>query len=243
MEFNLEALHASLKLGQPLESWKRIAKHFNEFSEDASSFADNLANVIRNKFADIDPVAQEKFIGFMLMGIGRKDEGKALIMQAAKWEEARKKGEKEFGLNFDNTLSLYHFLGSLDFHQYTQNDHNDAANINRLFLDDKTVAWSQNAQQMEKVLPLTRNFPNSSWLTLGDGRHAFEARYLENHGVKAFPTNLDVTLLEEAKNMGLIAEYGIENMEDLSFADKAFDFVCCKDSLHHSMQPYTVITP
>lgn len=242
MEFNnLEALQASLKRGQPLESWQKFAHLFKGTPEDLKPVADELATVIRRHFSDIDPVVQEKFIGFMFMGIGYQKEGKALILRAAQWEDARKKGEKDFGIDFRDPLSLYHFLGSVDFNGYSQDDDSPAAASNRLFLDDKTVAWLYVAQQMEKVLPLTKNFPNSSWLTLGDGRHAFEARYLQNNGVCAFPTNLDPTLLEEAKEMGLIAEYGVENMEKLSFGDQAFDFVCCKDSLHHSMQPYKAL--
>ena len=61
------------------------------------------------------------------------------------------------------------------------------------------------------------------------------------HGAKALPTNLDPTLLEETKQLGLIKDYRVEDMEKLSFPDKSFDFVCCKDSLHHCLAPWQAL--
>lgn len=84
-------------------------------------------------------------------------------------------------------------------------------------------------------------FSRAHWLTVGDGRHAFEARFLMRHGAKALPTNLDPTLLEETKQLGLIKDYRVEDMEKLSFPDKSFDFVCCKDSLHHCLAPWQAL--
>ena len=56
-----------------------------------------------------------------------------------------------------------------------------------------------------------------------------------------FPTDVAVALLEQSKELGLINDYGLENAENLSFADNCFDYVLCKESLHHMARPYLAL--
>jgi len=242
MGVNLEALRASLNRGSPSRAWQNIAAFFADIPrQERDELTEDIAQAIRWNFGDIDPIVQEKFIGHMFMATGREREGKEALLRAASWQQAKEKAQKEFGLDFSDHGALYHFLGANDFRDYSREWNTESSRINRLFLDERTVAYLFVAQEMEKALPLVKHFPDASWLTVGDGRHAFEAVFLKKHGVRAFPTNLDPTLLDEAREMGLIDEYGVENIEQLSFADKSFDFICCKDSLHHSMFPYKAL--
>lgn len=193
------------------------------------------------EFGDVDPITLELFIGRILLSAGMASEGKEALQRAARWKKARERAEKEFELNFDDQAQLYKFLGANDFREYVEQNNPARADGAKLLLNENTVSYLFHAQQMEKALPLLRNFPGADWLTLGDGRMAFEARFLMRHGAKALPTNLDPTLLEECKKLGVIEDYKVENMESMTFPDRSFDFVCCKDSLHHCLQPYKAL--
>lgn len=242
MGFSVAGLRKSLGRGQPGRVWQNISMYFaGRPQQELAQLTNDLANTIRWRFTEIDPVIQEKFIGHMFIGCGRAEEGKEALLRAASWEEARKKAQNELGLDFKDYGALYHFLGANDFRDYARKRDEEKSRSSSLILDEKTVAYLFFAQEMEKALPLVKNFPDATWLTVGDGRHAFEAIFLKKHGARVFPTNLDPTLLEEASEMGLIDDYGVENIENLSFPDKSFDFICCKDTLHHSMFPYKAL--
>lgn len=51
--------------------------------------------------------------------------------------------------------------------------------------------------------------------------------------------NSDISdvLLKEAKEIGYIDAYSQENAENLSFADREFDFALCKEAYHHFPRP------
>jgi len=85
--------------------------------------------------------------------------------------------------------------------------------------------------------PLLEAFSGANWLTVGDGRYGMDAMYLHAHGARALATDISGTLLEEARTKGLIQEYRVENAEALSFHDRSFDFVLCKESYHHFPRP------
>ena len=104
------------------------------------------------------------------------------------------------------------------------------------FRTDTVDAWRH--MRMYRVLdPFVEAYPGSSWLTVGDGRYGKDSRYLSDHGCAALPTDIAETLLAEAKLSGYIADYRCENAESLSFADNTFDFVFCKEALHHFPRP------
>lgn len=85
--------------------------------------------------------------------------------------------------------------------------------------------------------PLLEAYPGANWLTVGDGRYGMDAMYLQAHGGRALATDISGTLLEESRAKGLIREYRVENAEALSFKDRSFDFVLCKESYHHFPRP------
>ncbi len=98
-------------------------------------------------------------------------------------------------------------------------------------------AWRHN-RMYENIQPLIKNFPFSSWLTIGDGRYGTDANYLlRNNIVNVLATNISDLSLNQAKKDGFIQDYKIENAESLSFLDNSFEFVFCKEAYHHFPRP------
>jgi len=102
--------------------------------------------------------------------------------------------------------------------------------------DDTVDAWRH--RRMYKYLdPLLDCYPEASWLTVGDGRFASDARYIREKINDVTATDISLDLLIKAKEMGYIEKISGENAEALSFEDNAFDFVLCKESYHHFPRP------
>ena len=97
-------------------------------------------------------------------------------------------------------------------------------------------AWLHR-RMLEMVRPLLQQFPEGSWMTVGDGRYGSDANFLENAGVSAVATNISGATLAQAKEKGFIRAYQTENAEHLSAGDDSFGFVLCKESYHHFPRP------
>lgn len=83
---------------------------------------------------------------------------------------------------------------------------------------------------------------SDSWLTIGDGRWGLDSvRIRRLSAVEVLPTDISETYLKKAKDSGIIAQYRVENAENLSFEDESFDYVFCKESLHHFPRPYLAL--
>ena len=93
----------------------------------------------------------------------------------------------------------------------------------------------------EQTLPLIHSDPEGTWLTIGDGRLGTDAHFLKQQGVKVHATDISDALLKVASEKGLIDEYSIQNAENLSFPNDSFDYVYCKESLHHFPRPYLAL--
>lgn len=87
--------------------------------------------------------------------------------------------------------------------------------------------------------PLLQN-TEDNWLTVGDA-YGFDAQYILSKGGRALATDLNVDFLEVAKKEGVIKEYTAANAEKLSFNDRYFDYVLCKESYHHFPRPYAAL--
>jgi SAM-dependent methyltransferase len=86
--------------------------------------------------------------------------------------------------------------------------------------------------------PLLNVYPVSNWLTVGDFYYGTDAQYLKSKGHKAVASDIDDRFLIKGKEIGYIDDYSKENVEALSFMDESFDFVLCKETLHHLPRPY-----
>jgi ubiquinone/menaquinone biosynthesis C-methylase UbiE len=105
------------------------------------------------------------------------------------------------------------------------------------WFESGTVDEWRHRRMHDCILPLVNAVKGSYWLTIGDGRTGTDAQYLIKHGCSALPTDISDIMLAEAKKRGVIPDYRRENAEALSFADKTFDYVLCKESYHHFPRP------
>ena len=89
---------------------------------------------------------------------------------------------------------------------------------------------------------IVKHFPNESWLTIGDGRFGTDANYLLKLGANSVhASDLSDDLLKIGSEEGFIKEFSSQNAEDLKFEDNSFDFVYCKESIHHFPRPYIAL--
>ncbi len=94
----------------------------------------------------------------------------------------------------------------------------------------------------ELVKELVKVDQESTWLTVGDGRYGTDAHAILKMGAKnVYCTDISDTLLEIGSREGFINEYSAQNAESLTFEDDQFDFVFCKEALHHFPRPYTAL--
>jgi SAM-dependent methyltransferase len=91
------------------------------------------------------------------------------------------------------------------------------------------------------LLPLIETDLDARWLTVGDGRFGSDARFLKQHGVSAHASDWSPQLLQIAAERGLIDEFSRQNAENLTFDDASFDYVYCKESLHHFPRPFIAL--
>lgn len=104
-----------------------------------------------------------------------------------------------------------------------------------------TVNYWRHTRLLSPVLEVLSGLKNYSWLTIGDGAGTDAWRLLQAGFMEVLATDLDGTVLQQTKESGYISNYQIENAEALSFADNSFDFVLCKEALHHMSRPYAAI--
>lgn len=119
---------------------------------------------------------------------------------------------------------------------------NDAVNKERInhtesWLRDDTVDYWRHQRMHRFIDPFLDLYPDSKWLTIGDGRFASEAQYIRRKAKDVTASDISEGMLLEAKNRNLIDKYSIENAEKLSFTDSSFDFILCKESYHHFPRP------
>ncbi|OFZ51019.1 MAG: hypothetical protein A2417_19775 [Bdellovibrionales bacterium RIFOXYC1_FULL_37_79] len=110
------------------------------------------------------------------------------------------------------------------------------AHAQRWLLPNTVDSW-RHKRMYDLVLPILKNDPNTTWLTVGDGRFGLDAQYIMSNGSACMATDISDTLLIEAKQKNLINDYQIENAEALSFDDNQFDYTFCKESFHHFPRP------
>jgi SAM-dependent methyltransferase len=108
------------------------------------------------------------------------------------------------------------------------------------FEQDNADSWS-NEVILEPLSPFFQVLSSQRILTLGDGKGAKEARWLQGLGHSVVATDVETSVLKEAHSRGYIEAYAEENAEALSYEDGAFDYSLVKQSLHHMQRPYAAI--
>lgn len=113
--------------------------------------------------------------------------------------------------------------------------------ISQSWFDETTADYWRHARMYECADCLT-HWPESRWLTVGDGRWGLDALRLQKKGFcNVLPTDISGYLLREAQERGLLSSYAVENAERLSFGENEFDYVFCKESFHHFPRPYLAV--
>jgi SAM-dependent methyltransferase len=112
--------------------------------------------------------------------------------------------------------------------------------ISGSWFDDSTADYWRHARMYECADCILDK--SASWLTVGDGRWGLDSIRLRKRGItNVLATDISEPLLKAAKDRGLLSEYSVENAERLSFADRSFDYVLCKESFHHFPRPYVAL--
>lgn len=106
----------------------------------------------------------------------------------------------------------------------------------KTWLDSDTVDAWRHRRMYSTLNPLLNTEP-ATWLTIGDGRYGKDSRYICEKGGDVTASDIDDSLLNEAHKIGFISKFCKENAESLSFEDSTFDYVFCKESLHHFPRP------
>ncbi len=106
------------------------------------------------------------------------------------------------------------------------------------FYDPGSIDAFLSFRQLQCLEPLFKHFADKKWLTVGDGRMGKEAFFIQAHGQEVLPTDMDPRILEQCRDLGVFSDVRQENAEKLSFEDDSFDFVFCKEMLHHLPRPY-----
>lgn len=95
----------------------------------------------------------------------------------------------------------------------------------------------RHTRMLDLTRPIWESFPESQWITVGDGRYGSDAAYLHSHDVKVIATSLTDDKLKHAHEQGHIPAFQAENAEHISLPDNAVDFVLCKEAYHHFPRP------
>jgi SAM-dependent methyltransferase len=99
------------------------------------------------------------------------------------------------------------------------------------------------AWRMERMMDFAKVFAGKkyTWLTIGDA-YGYDAQILGDNGIEdVHASNLDQRNLAAGARRGFVKEYSEINAESIGFNDNYFDFVLCKEALHHMPRPYIAI--
>ena len=82
---------------------------------------------------------------------------------------------------------------------------------------------------------------NSSWLAIGDGS-GHDTWILKNNGfMNVLATDIGIDTLSLSARSGYIDRFEYANAENLQYPNSSFDFILCKEALHHMQFPYRAL--
>ena len=102
-------------------------------------------------------------------------------------------------------------------------------------IEDNTIDYWLHERLFELANPLINS--GESWLTVGDG-YGFDANYFKRKGCTVMATDIGGAFLPLVKDLHLIDDFSVENVEKLTFEDNSFDYVFCKEAYHHFPRAY-----
>lgn len=109
------------------------------------------------------------------------------------------------------------------------------------FRKDTLDAW-RHQRMRQPIVPIISDDTSAHWLTVGDGRYGTDANFLLTSGAEnVHCSDISDILLRIGNEKAFIGDYSAENAENLTFPDDSFDYVYCKESLHHFPRPYIAL--
>jgi SAM-dependent methyltransferase len=106
------------------------------------------------------------------------------------------------------------------------------------FINSDSIWYWMHTVCLEDLDWFFKGIPRSRFLTVGDGYCGREAGFVKRYGHYVHASDVEICLIEMAHGKGLVDEFSAQDMHHLSFADDSFDYVLCKESLHHLPRPY-----
>lgn len=108
------------------------------------------------------------------------------------------------------------------------------------FSNDTTDYW-RHKRMRDFFTPMFSEIINNnkSVLTVGDGRFGTDAIYLKSIGLNTVvASDLQCSSLDYSKRRGLIDNYLTLDLEKMNLDDNTYNYIFCKESLHHLPKPY-----
>ncbi len=145
------------------------------------------------------------------------------------------KGANDLNTKSQNSLHIEHWQSFLE----------DKSNVDlySTWWDTSTVNHWRHVRFLQAPLrvlssPLCKK---SSWLAIGDGS-GHDSWILKNNGFKeVISTDIGTDTLRVSAKAGYIDRFEYANAEGLQYPDYSFDFVLCKEALHHMQMPYRAL--
>ena len=122
-------------------------------------------------------------------------------------------------------------------HYYAFSKDGEQKNHANSWFETDTVDYWRHKRMYQTIDPILNSYPNSCWITIGDGRYGTDARYIQEKGLDVLATDISDLLLKESKQKGFIQKFEKQNAESLTFKDNQFDFAFCKEAYHHFPRP------
>lgn len=194
----------------------------------ANNFADALTRY--QEIISTDPSAHHAWhlLGILLIQNGLHDEGIGYIKKALEIQPNCKHALANLRM-VDNSISSKTELELANIPQDGAPHHFDTGTVNR---------WRH-----ERMMSFASCFKTDdpTWLTIGDA-YGHDAMMLMRAGFeKVTASNLDASNLRTSQREGMIHEFMEINAEKIPLPDASFDYVLCKEALHHMPRPMLAI--
>ncbi len=128
-------------------------------------------------------------------------------------------------------------IKQLDHHKRHYQEILDKGDIDG-FINPNSFWYWEHVYCLEHISDFFKKISPSVFLTIGDGYCGREGAFIKRFGHFVHASDIEICLLEEAWNRGLIDEYSIQDVNNLDFLDGSFDYIFTKETLHHLSTPY-----
>jgi len=128
---------------------------------------------------------------------------------------------------------------SYSIHQntYSKVEKAEGLSLYRNWFESNTTDIWRHLRMLSVLNPFLKHHPHSSWLTVGDGNFGTSAIYINKNGGNALASDIDIRLLEVAKQENMLPNFAYANAEKLPFDNNAYQYTYCKMAYHHFPRP------